>query len=70
MEDSPRKPCRTAALEHRAVRGDRKCGLQAGARAQTASGTQTREGTCSKSHHAFMAKLGLDPRTRWFPTAC
>lgn len=29
---------------------------------QTASRIQTRERTCSKSHHKFVAKLGLEPR--------
>lgn len=51
-EYRPRKPGKTEALEHRALRYHRKCGLQAG-RCQMASRTQTREGTCSKSHHSL-----------------
>lgn len=60
----PRKPSKAQALEcgAQALRDHRKCGLQAGARAQTASRIQTRERTCSKSHHKFVAKLGLEPR--------
>ena len=45
----------------RALGDYRKCGLQTSASSQTAGRTQMREGTCSKSHHEFVAKLGLEP---------
>lgn len=62
LENKPRRG--------RALGDHRKHGPQSGARSQTAGRTQTREGTCSKSHHEFVAKPGLEPRPCWFPTVC